>query len=88
MDVVGRPGGSEYIQGWISVAVGECVFFWSIVEADSLSQSEQDQAGALWAADHLGNTDFLFLEQVSGTLTNVGDTEPDTVLAEVGDAKG
>lgn len=58
------------------------------ISRDSLSQSEQHQAGALGAADHLGDTDFLFLQQVSGTFPNVRDAEPDAVLAEVRDTEG
>lgn len=54
--------------------------------SDSLSQSKEDQAGALGAADHLGNADFLFLEQVGGTFPDVRDAEPDAVLAEVRNA--
>lgn len=57
--------------------------FWNEIPANSLSQSKQHQAGALGAADHLGNTDFLFLQQVSGTFPDVRDAEPDAILAEV-----
>lgn len=58
----------------------------SETSADSLSQSKEDQAGALGAADHLGDADFLFLEQVGGTFPDVRDAEPDAVLAEVRNA--
>lgn len=56
------------------------------MSADSLSQSKEHQAGALGAADHLGNADFLFLGQVGGTFPDVRDAEPDAVLAEVRNA--
>lgn len=56
------------------------------ITADSLSQSKEDQAGALGAADHLGNADFLFLEQVGGTFPDVRDAKPNAVLAEVRNA--
>lgn len=87
MDVVRRASGSECVQGGVSVVVRKKKSNLSQILADSLSQPEQDQAGALGAADHLGNTDFLFLEQVGGTFPNVGDAEPDAVLAEVRDAE-
>lgn len=73
-----RTNGSEYV--FISF------FPSSETSADSLSQSKEDQAGALGAADHLGDADFLFLEQVGGTFPDVRDAEPDAVLAEVRNA--
>lgn len=73
-----RTNGSEYVF---------ILFFPSSeTSADSLSQSKEDQAGALGAADHLGDADFLFLEQVGGTFPDVRDAEPDAVLAEVRNA--
>lgn len=80
MIYVARTNGSEYVFIFL--------FFFPSNEtsADSLSQSKEDQAGALGAADHLGNADFLFLEQVGGTFPDVRDAEPDAVLAEVRNA--
>lgn len=80
MIYVARTNGSEYVFIFLFFSPS------NETSADSLSQSKEDQAGALGAADHLGNADFLFLEQVGGTFPDVRDAEPDAVLAEVRNA--